>query len=153
MDRPWWHEYGDELAGFAGECWTTNAEAARIYGLNFIRGQIGAGIPKARRDSITLGGNSGYQALALAVHFGCSRITLLGYDMRNEGRRTHWHGNHANLGNPVDRKFQEWCQAFAELQRDASAHCKIQNATRVTDLWAFPKVSLSDAIDDAVTSG
>jgi hypothetical protein len=151
MDRAWWHEYAEELERFTGECWTTNPEAARIYRLNLIRGVIGAGIPRSRPNSITLGGNSGYQAVALAVHFGAARIVLLGYDMRNDGRRTHWHGNHARLGNPVDVKFQEWCGHFHTLARDVGDRCRIENATRVTALDVFPKVTLLTALGETAS--
>lgn len=151
MDRAWWHEYGDELQDFEGECWTTNSEAARIYGLNFIRGNVGAGLPK-HGNSITLGGNSGYQAVALAVHFGAGRITLLGYDMRNEGPRTHWHGNHERLGNPIREKFRDWCAAFDVLKRDVGDRCRIVNASRLSDLHSFERMPLVDAIDEAVTT-
>lgn len=147
MDRHWWHEYAEELETFAGECWTTNTEAARVYGLNFIRGEVGNGLPKHRHDCIRLGGNSGYQAVGLAVHFGAARVVLLGYDMRNDGAQTHWHGNHKALGNPIPQKFRDWCAAFSELQRDIGDRCEIVNASRVTALQVFPRTTLVDAID------
>lgn len=53
-----------------------------------ITGQIGLEVlPTGLRH----GSNSGYQAINLAYHFGAKRIVLLGYDMKTEGRRTHWH--------------------------------------------------------------
>lgn len=154
MDRAWWNEYADELEDFAGECWTSNVEAARIYRLNHIRATVGNGVPR-HGGSITLGTgpNSGYQAVGLAVHFGARRVILLGYDMRNDGKRTHWHGDHARLGNPIAEKFAGWCAGFEALKRDVGARCEIVNASRETALRTFPRVSLSDAIDDAVTSG
>ncbi|HCZ48509.1 MAG TPA: hypothetical protein DCZ11_05850, partial [Gammaproteobacteria bacterium] len=43
------------------------------------------------------GGNSGYQALNLAVLLGAERVILLGYDMHGG----HWHGRHGGrLNNP-----------------------------------------------------
>lgn len=39
---------------------------------------------------VMTGGNSGYQAINLAVHLGVSRILLLGYDMHGK----HWFGDH-----------------------------------------------------------
>lgn len=50
---------------------------------------------------IHFGGNSGFQALNLAVHLGAKRIVLLGYDMHvPDGGKRHWFGDHpAGLSN------------------------------------------------------
>ena len=44
--------------------------------------------------NIRTGKNSGYQAINLAVHFGCRRIILVGYDMQHTDGKKHWHPNH-----------------------------------------------------------
>lgn len=143
MDRAWWNEYGARLKVQA-ELWTTNIEAARIYKLNHIQGAPGHGVAK-RPNSITLGGNSGYQAVALAIHFGAEKVVLLGYDMANRGKEKHWHGDHPRLGNPMPRKFPEWITGFEALGREATM-CKIVNATRQTALQCFERVSLDDCL-------
>lgn len=140
MDRLWWNEYGREVKTKA-ELWTTNREAARIYRLNFINGEIGGGLAK-RPNAIRLGGNSGYQAVALAVHFGAAQIVLLGYDMQNQGRQSHWHGNHQRLGNPMAAKFPAWIAHFEALKREVGKACRIVNATRETALRTFKRSSL-----------
>src|SRR5262252_627330 len=41
--------------------------------------------------ALRTGSNSGYAAINLAYHHGAKKIVLLGYDMKCDGRRTHWH--------------------------------------------------------------
>jgi hypothetical protein len=41
-------------------------------------------------SALRTGGNSGYQALSIAVHAGASRVLLFGFDMQG----THFHGAH-----------------------------------------------------------
>jgi hypothetical protein len=142
MDRAWWHEYGPRIPASA-EAWTTNREAARIYRLNWIRGEVGEGLAKAS-NSIKLGGNSGYQAVGLALHFGAARVVLLGFDMQRTGGKSHWHGDHARLGNPLDDKMRDWRRRFAALARETRV--PIVNATRETALDCFPRVELHEAL-------
>jgi hypothetical protein len=145
MDRAWWNEYGAGLKAEA-ELWTTNREASRIYKINHIEYEVGAGVAKGP-NRITLGGNSGYQAVALAVHFGAARIVLLGYDMQlGPEKRKHWHGDHKRLGNPTSRKFPEWVEAFGKLGRDAAPTCTIVNASRQTALQCFERIDLANCL-------
>ncbi len=144
MDRGWWNEYGPGLQ-LDAEFWTTNREAARVYRLNHIVGEPGGGLAK-RPGAIRLGGNSGFQALSLALYFGAARVILLGYDMHNDGRRTHWHGDHKRLGNPLDSKFDGWIKAFDELRRDLPRDVQVLNATPGSALRAFPRKPLGDCL-------
>lgn len=151
MDRAWWNEYGATIKRRA-ELWTTNREAARVYRLNFINGEIGGGLAK-RKNAIRLGGNSGFQAVALAVHFGAAEIILLGFDMQNRGRDSHWHGNHARLGNPMPQKFAGWMGHFETLKQEVGKACRIVNATRETALRAFKRVDLDACLAEPSPSG
>jgi len=97
---PWadLHYFCDQswLAGQKGidlDCgkWVKGGEARgvdeRVKVLRFT-GQLGF---EADISALRHGSNSGYQALHLAAHLGAARILLLGYDMRCEGARSHWH--------------------------------------------------------------
>lgn len=145
MDRKWWNTYAAELRDCTAERWTTNREAAKVYGMNCVRAEAGAGMAKDQ-NSIRLGGNSGYQAVCLAILFGAARIVLLGYDMQNEGRRTHFFGNHPDLGNPLPDRFRHWHAEFHKLNREKPAGVEILNATRRTALRAFPLVQLQEVL-------
>lgn len=144
MDRSWWHEYGSEVDGDL-ELWTTSRAAASIYKLNHIHGEGGGGLPR-NPSSIRLGGNSGFQALGLALHFGARRVTLLGYDMQIPATgRTHWHGDHGvKLGNPMQEKMLSWRRHFSELA--GLVRVPIVNATRETALKCFPRLDLAEAL-------
>lgn len=148
MDRSWWNEYGLEIRSPA-ELWTTNREAARVYNLNLINGEPGGGL-SSRPNTIKLGGNSGFQALGLALHFGAAKVVLLGYDMQLTNGRTHWHGDHPRLGNPLPIRMREWLLRFGELAR--ATRVPILNASRATALQCFPRVSLDEALGLKVTN-
>lgn len=139
--------YGNKIAGDF-ELWTSSHEVGRIFKINRIRGEGGGGLSK-RPGTIRLGGNSGFQAVGLALHFGAAKVVLLGYDMQSDKGRLHWHPDHKGipghfLGNPVPEKMKEWCQHFAELARQTTV--PIVNATRRTALKCFSQVSLDEGL-------
>lgn len=76
-----WDRYHQHLAEHPAQKWTTNLQAARRYGLNWIGERWGAGLcedPKV----IYHGHGSGYSLLGIAHKLGARRILLLGYDMK-----------------------------------------------------------------------
>lgn len=87
------------------------------------------------------GGNSGFQALNLAVQFGARRIILVGFDCSlKEG--VHWHGKHGQgLMNPSHKQVERWRLTLdsqaEELQRrgveviNCSPTSTLQNYTRL----------------------
>lgn len=100
--------------------------------------------------AIHRGGNSGYQALNLAVLFGAARVILLGYDMKHgAGGEVHWHGVHpAGLANPTRAGTLEgWANAFPHAARDAKRiGVEIVNATADTALTCFPRMTIEEAL-------
>lgn len=145
-DLAWWDRHIDEVRqSFAGESWTQTPEAARRHGLRFIDGRPGRGLSK-ERGVIHQGGNSGYQAIGLAVDQGAERIVLLGFDMQDTGGRTHWHGDHPQ-GLRNASPFASWIGKFGQLavdlQRDGIA---VLNATRETALTCFERAPLEKAL-------
>ncbi|MBZ9759480.1 hypothetical protein LB553_01075 [Mesorhizobium sp. CA8] len=94
------------------------------------------------------GGNSGFQALNLAVQFGAKRILLIGLDMSLSGG-VHWYGPNKwpNANNPNDSNFKRWIDAFegsAALLK--SMGVEIINCSMNSAIQCFPKRSLEDAI-------
>lgn len=98
--------------------------------------------------SVNGGGNSGFQALNIAVQFGCKRIVLVGFDMRLD-RGVHWHGRHPQgLNNPSDNLLVHWRRAFHKAAGTlADLGIEVLNASPVSTLTAFPIVSLREAIE------
>lgn len=92
-------------------------------------------------------GNSGAQAINVAVCFGARRIVLVGFDMR-EGvdGRAHWFGQHPA---PLVRKqlFGEWLHKFEAIYRDAKQlGVEIVNSTPASALQLFPYADLEEAL-------
>lgn len=134
-----YHSQAQRECDFA-EFWTVNRGAANVFKLNFVNSEIGGGV-STRKGWIKQGGNSGFQAVGLALMFGAARVILLGYDMQFTGGKRHWHRDHPEtMGNPVERKFQEWRGHFEHLARQARV--PIINASRETALRCFPRMDL-----------
>jgi hypothetical protein len=71
---------------------------------------------------IGCGGNSGFQALNLAVQFGAKRILLIGFDM-SDRHGVHWFGraNGDGRSNPGEWNFKRWRKAFENAACQAPA--------------------------------
>jgi hypothetical protein len=87
---------------------------------------------------VALGHNGVYQSINVAVHFGATRIVLLGVDMK--GR--HFHGEHPDRTVPP---FSVCLARFAGLvQPLADAGVEVVNCTPGSALKCFPMASLED---------
>ena len=117
-DAKWWREYQTRAMAFQGMKITSN-NGLRWEGLHNL-----AFSPRAPFDDrpthMVSGGNSGYQAIHIAAHFGAARILLLGFDMR-EGPtadggqpRRHYFGNHPPPCNSKGR-FHRWIMNIRSL--------------------------------------
>lgn len=95
---------------------------------------------------IGAGGNSGFQALNLAVQWGAARILLVGYDM-TLAHGIHWHGRHgAGLHNPTDRSVARWRRAFdAAADTLAALGVQVVNTSPISALRRYPKQSFQEA--------
>lgn len=111
-DAKWWREYQVRAMKFAG-LKVTCVNGLRWDGLHNL-----AFSPRAPFDDrpthLVSGGNSGYQAVHLAAHFGARRILLLGFDMREVNMRRHYFGNHPPPCNSKGR-FDRWIRNFRSL--------------------------------------
>ena len=145
-DGKWWNRYWPEIeSGFHGECWTQDADAAKRYGLCFMRSQ---GKPGLSRDPTVIHGgqNSGYQAIGLVYHFGARKIILVGYDMMREGGKkngkAHWFGNHPQgFGNAIHP--QSWAPHYVRLGADLQSEgVTIVNCT-ITTALQWPRADLA----------
>jgi hypothetical protein len=142
-DRLFWDEHAKPIRDkCSGEFWTINEHAAKVHGLNYMGHEKGGGISR-NPNTIREGGNSGFQAVGLALLFGAARITLLGYDMQFTGGRKHWHADHAK-NNPTTISLRGWRQNFGELSR--ATDVPIINATRETGLTCFPRMGLNESL-------
>lgn len=147
-DRAYWR-HSDALRSFAGLKVAGSAAAAADFPeLRLVNIERRADLVRFDRwASIGDGGNSGFQALNLAVQMGATRIALVGFDM-TLARGVHWHGRHVpQLTNPREALFERWRAAFDNsapiLQ---SLGVVVVNASLQSALEAFPKRPLEDLI-------
>ena len=146
-DGRWWrHHWPAVSAGFRGEMWTCKRETAKQYGICHIDSTPRrAGLSRIP-GLIHEGGNSGYQAVGLAYHFGVTRIVLIGFDMQHRpGDPPHWFGKHpqglSNAGGVKD-----WAPRFNALADDLRAegvellNCSLRTALTV------PRCDLAEAL-------
>jgi len=128
-DLRWWEKYHGDVPDSC-ERWAY-AEDCRKFGCNIFRPQ-------------RTGGNSGYQAVRLAItEFGANRIILLGFDM---GKPGHWHPEHGdNWPNPTESNIKQW-RGHLRLMGLEFPEVEIINCTRETALDCFPRIPLEDAL-------
>ena len=73
------------------EFWTVDGSAHSRYQINRVQGANQNGLGE---HQVHFFGNSGAQAINLAYLWGCKKIVLLGFDMREVGGRRHHFGDH-----------------------------------------------------------
>lgn len=93
------------------------------------------------------GGNSGFQALNLALQFGARRIILVGYDLRVD-KGVHWHGPHPRgFNNPAASNCARWRKILDDQAPLLEAiGVDVINASAVSSLTAFRKLPLRQAL-------
>lgn len=151
-DAAWWKEYDGALE-FKGERWSSHSDTyagdhklalANRWGLSLVRGAAIRGF-SFDPHRIHYGENSGFQAINLAILFGCTRILLIGFDMHAKGKR-HFFGNHpATLRNADPKVF---IKNFNMAATDLKQHPEVQiiNCTPGTALDCFVKMPLEQAL-------
>jgi len=93
------------------------------------------------------GGNSGFQAINLALQYGSAKLILVGFDMRLD-LGVHWHGKHGRgLNNPTARNLAKWRGIIDGCApRLSELGVAVINASAVSALEAYPKMSLIEAL-------
>lgn len=144
---PFWRDNIDGVrATFRGELWTQDAEAAKKYRLHYIRSVRAEGLSRTP-GVIHQGFNGTFQAMNLVDQWGAARQILLGVDMSDDGKRTHWHKPHAGAAQANLIDYWACLQEFKRLAADLKAKgVSVVNATRRTALQSFPLVRLEDAL-------
>lgn len=149
-DASWWHVHNG-AQDFVGEQWSIEHSTWDRYRERWPRvkrlrntGDVGV---DTNPTALRTGRNSGYLALGLAVHYGATRIVLLGYDMQaTKGGKRHFFGNHPGAMNQASpyhafrERYEQSAPAFAALGID------VINCTRATALTCFRRVPLEDVV-------
>jgi len=149
-DAPWWrHRHG--LPEFRGlkVTWAGNAyEAPGLRRVEIARERAGYREDLLMEPAGTIGGggNSGFQALNLALQWGARAILLVGFDM-SDGAGVHWYGRNRwpMANNPDQTNFRRWIDAFGRSLPVLDAiKAKVFNASPHSALQCFPKVTIHE---------
>jgi len=154
-DESWWKVWNETISscGFNGQKWIPrDIHVAEKYNLNCIPCENKPGL--GLNGKIHLGGNSGYQAINLAVHLGAKTIILLGYDMKlGNDKKLHWFGNHGNGLRNMPHKLNEWIPKHDELKKDLDKHkIDVVNCTPDSALYQYRKENLEKSLDELLDS-
>lgn len=150
-DAAWWEAHGG-CPSFQGEKWSChnsdpdndNRPVAEKYGLRLVSGEPGDTF-SLDPSLIRYGSNSGFQAINLALLFGCKRVVLVGFDMHANGGKLHFFGDHANgLRNCSD--YARFIPDFETAARKLQADIQIINCTPGSALTCFRTAVLADAL-------
>lgn len=159
---PW----ADVLYGCDAKWWTGYPETKAFTGLKYRLGNA-SGCPAVlptRPDAIPLRftgdtgleldpsglkgyGNSGGQAINLAVHLGATRILLLGFDMQrhNASGKHRWHGDHPyGKTVPAYNVFALYMPSIVTPLKTLGV--EVINCSRDTALTYFRRATLADAL-------
>lgn len=92
-------------------------------------------------------GDSGFQAINLAVQFGARKIVLCGFDMTMNIHGAHWHRDYNGISRPDPKRMEEW-----RIRLDASANdflnlgVDVVNASMISALKNYRIEPLADAV-------
>jgi len=142
-DTNWWDWHKENLKYFSG---------LKVHSITSLKDKFGTkrlirGKPKGietRPGYISWNKCTGSSAINLAIHFGVSRIILLGYDMRNIDGSNNWHHNHRKR---EDDPYPEYLTCYPSIAKDAEEiGVEILNATPGSAINVFPVVKLEDVL-------
>lgn len=149
-DGPWWRDVRG-LPQFQGLKLCYDVQACDEFGLKRveIRDKLSNRLEFAQTGKVGAAGNSGFQALNLAIQFGARRILLVGFDVHGRGGE-HWYGRNGwgFANNPTEDNYRRWRAAFDGAAADiAERGIEVFNASSVSDIRSFPKMSIAAALE------
>jgi hypothetical protein len=132
-DRHWWRYHGS-VPSFRGERWAGDSVASMAdeLGLNIVPVVDEPGF-SFQPGVLHSGGNSGFQAVNLAIQFGATKIVLIGFDMHGG----HFFGDHAFRGTGVRSPFEQFIWCFEHAAAGLPEHITVVNCTPGSALKCF----------------
>ena len=149
-DQRWWR-WHQGVPSFTNPKWSMNHSQWRGWDHKYPDVQLlrntGPNGLEHEPTGLKNGRNSGYAAINLAVHYGATRIVLLGYDMQPAKGKSHFFGEHPNRSVSPYASFRA---RFMSLQKPlAKIGVDVINCSRHTALTAFPCAPLRDVIRES----
>ena len=132
MDSGWFRQHRKGLREFTG-LKITLASAIKDKTIK----QMGRGAKSGLHPDnrmLNHGGNAGHCSINLAVHFGATRICLLGFDMKMDKKEHNWHREHER--NMDDTIYEDnYLQSMATLPKAIEDRSiQILNLTKRSEL-------------------
>jgi hypothetical protein len=145
-DAPWWIDRKG-LPKFAGIRIHHGNAANQFPGMHKCEIEISSDNMLVEEPmKIGNGGNSGFQALNLAVQFGAKDIILVGIDCHERGG-VHWYGRNkwVNANNPMGTNYVRWMKGFDIARKDLDRlSVTVINSSMESEVKSFRKASLTD---------
>lgn len=145
-DPDWWAAHIESVRQtFGGQLWTQDERAAPKHGLNRIVGVANPGLSKTP-GLIHFNSNSGAQAINLATLWGAKTIILIGFDMKLDGNKRHFFGDHpATLNKASD--YRDWIEKYRHVAKDLKdMGVRVINTSMDSALPYFEKCPLHSAV-------
>ena len=142
---PRWLDCNPDAADYGhGQIWTQDAGVGKKYAnINRVKGGSGKGLCRVASE-IHFGGNSGFQLLNLAWHFGIRKFYLLGYNMDvPKGMKQHMFGPHPK-GLNQSNSYKNFVNSYNQITPADKA--LITNCTYPTALTGFKQQPLEEAL-------
>lgn len=144
-DIRWWRENSWNISRHQGWYKVTRRPLTgkQPYPVHCVRAEHKGGL--SLDPGVIYGRNSGHMALNLAVHFGASRIILVGFDLNPRVKQPNWHSLHSRPAN-VDA-FKTWISDL-ELAKPTleKSGLTVLNANPGSAVQAFPFCNLEDFV-------
>lgn len=147
-DPRWWKRFYRSKQTFAGQRYAVATGGKKLRDdypypdLTVVRNTGIAGF-ESDPSGLKTYWNSGGSAINLAVHFGASRILLLGYDMaQGVNGRHHFHSD-VSPGSPYN-DFRKHIATMVEPLKVRGV--EVINCSRHTKLLCFPRMPLEQAL-------
>jgi hypothetical protein len=104
-------------------------------------------IKMAEPGELGAAGNSGFQAMNLALQFGVNGILLVGFDCHLD-YGCHWHGRHPPpLTNPAQSNVNRWIKGFEGVASKLKMMgVQVINCSLDSALTAYPKMTIEGAL-------
>lgn len=148
IDRGWWIA-NKGVPAFSGLKVSPSPTVCKLYGAREVRLKVRAEILTARTGEVgcglpTGGGNSGFQAINLAVQFGAKRILLVGFDMTLK-HGSHWTDDMRGVGKPDPGRVESWRKSLDDCAPQFHRlGVEVINCSLKSALKAYPKRSLAE---------
>lgn len=96
------------------------------------------------------GGNSGFQAINLAIQFGATDIILIGFDCHERGG-VHWYGRNKwlNANNPMGTNYNRWIKGFNAIEKELrQMGLTVINSSMESEIKTWPRKPLIEVMQE-----